>query len=373
MAIMAVEDFLAGHRVLYATPTIEQIEKFWFEVRQALDEPINAGILYKHEGRHLIEVPGTEQRIRAKTAWNADTLRGDWCSRLILDEFQMMNPDAWELVGAPMLLDKPNGTATFIYTPPSISTSYRSRARDPCHAAKMFRKAKADETGRWAAFHFTSHDNPHISKIALGEIASDMTDIAYRQEIMAEDIEDAPGALWKRGDIDHVLQAPPLLRVVVAVDPTGSKHGDACGIVTGGMAIQKDEKHWYTIADDTLQGTPAEWGRAVVTAYHKAEADIVVAEANYGGEMVTHTIATIDASVPVKLVHASRGKQVRAEPVSTIYAQGRGHHVGEFPALEDELCQWETGQASPNRLDALVWGVTETLLEKQRREVRSMR
>lgn len=363
---------MQGRRVLYAVPTDDQKQRFWFEVKRALRIPIDAGKLRKNETSCFVEVPGTEQRIRAKTAFDPDTLRGDYADYLILDEFQLMRETAWGEVGAPMLLDN-DGDACFIYTPPSLRTAYRSRARDPRHAAKMFKRAQADESGRWAAFHFTSHDNPHISKVALSEIASDMTTLAYRQEIMAEDVEDAAGALWKRDDIDHVLRAPTLLRVVVAVDPSGTKRGDACGIITGGMAIRNDEKHWYTLADDTMQATPAEWGRAVVAAYYKAEADIVVAEANYGGEMVSYTIATIDPTVPVKLVHASRGKQVRAEPVSTVYAQGRGHHVGEFPALEDELCQWEPGQASPNRLDALVWGVTETLLEKQKREVRSMR
>lgn len=103
-------------------------------------------------------------------------------------------------------------------------------------------------------------------------------------------------------------------------------------------------------------------GRAVVTLYHKLKADSIVAEANNGGEMVSHVIQTVDRAVPVKLVHASRGKQTRAEPVSAIYEQGRGHHVGTFAQLEDEMCQWEPGAASPNRMDALVWAGSELVL-----------
>ncbi len=189
-----------------------------------------------------------------------------------------------------------------------------------------------------------------------------MSALAYRQEILAEDIDDNPGALWKREWIDHKLKAPPLSRVVVGVDPPGSKRGDACGIVTSGMAIIDGKSHLFVLADDSLQATPEEWGRAVVAAYHRHEAGKIVAESNYGGEMVQHTIRTVDPNVPVQMVHATRGKQVRAEPVSVVYSQGRGHHVGTFPQLEDELCQWEPGQASPNRLDALVWTGTELVV-----------
>ena len=140
----------------------------------------------KNETDHVIERPGTEQSIKAKTAWNADTLRGDYADLLILDEWQLMDETAWEDVGAPMLLDN-NGDAVFVYTPPSIRSQVLSRARDPRHGAKMFKKAAADHDlataerrqSRWEAFHFTSKDNPHISKEALQEISGDMTILSY--------------------------------------------------------------------------------------------------------------------------------------------------------------------------------------------------
>ena len=104
-AILAVRAFLDGRRILYGTPTQEQVERFWFECKRALQEPIEQNIYYKNETRHIIELPNTEQRIRAKTAWNADTLRGDYADLLILDEYQLMSEDTWGEVGAPMLLD----------------------------------------------------------------------------------------------------------------------------------------------------------------------------------------------------------------------------------------------------------------------------
>lgn len=177
IAILAIEKFLQGKRILYATPTQEQIDRFWQEIKLALEEPINAGYFYKNETRHIIERLGTEQRIRAKTAWDADTLRGDYGDVVIFEEYSLMNPNAWEEVGAPMLLDN-NGDAIFIFTPKRKN-----------HAYKLYQRAIGDTSGRWQAWHFTSHDNPYLSQEALAEITQDMTDAAYRQEILAEFLE----------------------------------------------------------------------------------------------------------------------------------------------------------------------------------------
>lgn len=359
MGIYAVEKFLEGRRVLYATPTSDQINRFWTTVTRALQGLIDAGVLRKNETEHFVEIRGTEQRIRAKTAWNADTLRGDYADILILDEFQLMNEDTWGVVGAPMLLDN-NGDAVFVYTPPSLHSRSVSKAADPQHAAKLYKKAAADTSGRWKTFNFTSHDNPYISVEALSEITSDMTSLAYRMEIMAQDVDEAPGALWNREIIERgrVQAAPELDYVVVGVDPSATSTGDAAGIVTDSRVGD----HLYTLADDTVQGSPDTWARAAVAAYHAHRANVIVAEANNGGEMVAYTIHTIDKTVPVELVHASRGKQTRAEPISAIYEQGRAHHVGAFPALEDEMCLWVPGDASPNRMDAHVWAATRLML-----------
>ncbi len=135
VAILAAQAFLAGQKVLYAAPTMEQTLHFWKEVKRALAALIDAGIVTKNETEHVIERVGTDQSIKAKTAWNADTLRGDHADLLILDEWQLMEETAWEDVGAPMLLDN-DGDAVFVYTPPSLRSQEQSRARDPRHAAK---------------------------------------------------------------------------------------------------------------------------------------------------------------------------------------------------------------------------------------------
>lgn len=187
-AILGVEAFVAGKRVLYAAPTSEQVGKFWFEIKLALSPLITAGLFRQNESENYIERPDTENRIKCKTAWNADTLRGDFADLLLLDEWQLMDEDTWEVVGVPMLLDR-NGDAVFVYTPPSLRSAGVSKAHDPRHAAKMFKTALADTSGRWAAFHFTSHDNPYISQKALSELIQDMSKTSYRQEILAEDDE----------------------------------------------------------------------------------------------------------------------------------------------------------------------------------------
>jgi hypothetical protein len=360
-SIIAVQYFLAGHRVLYAAPTQDQVSAFWHRVTEALYEPIQGGVFRKNETMHLIELERTEQRVKAKTAWNADTLRGDYADLLILDEFQLMNEDAWELVGAPMLLDN-NGDAIFIYTPPSLHSRSASKANDPQHAAKMFKAHEHDTDGRWETCHFSSMDNPTISREALSEISRDMTDLAYRMEILAEDVDEAPGALWKRHTIEkHRLPDNAeydLGRIVIGVDPTGSKAGDECGIVAAG----RTGNELYVLADYSLHGSPQQWATAAVNAYHDLQADCIVAEKNYGGEMVEYTIHTIDQAVPVISVDAVRGKAVRAEPIAAIYEQGRAHHVGSFPTLEDEMCLWIPGDKSPNRMDAMVWSATNLML-----------
>jgi phage terminase large subunit-like protein len=356
MAIFAVKRFLEGRRVLYATPTEDQIGAFWYEVKRALQDAIDARVFIKNETMHYVELAGTKQRIRAKTAYNSDTLRGDFADVLILDEWQLMDEDAWGTVGAPMLLDN-DGDAIFIYTPPSLNSRSVSKAKDPRHAAKMFRAAQEDTSGRWAAFTFPSSDNPHLSKNALQEIAQDMTALAYRQEVLAEDVDEAPGALWTRGMIEggRVGIYPELDYVVIGVDPSATSGGDEAGVIVAGRADQS----YYIIADHTIQGSPLTWAGKAIDAFMLNKANIIVAESNQGGEMVSQTIHNIDKDVPVKLVFASRGKATRAEPISALYERGLVHHVGHFYALEDEMCMWVPGDKSPNRMDALVWALTE--------------
>lgn len=192
-----------------------------------------------------------------------------------------------------------------------------------------------------------------------------------RQELEAELLEDRVDSLWPRALIERsrVAVAPELMRVVVAVDPPASSgpHADACGIVIAGVG---SDGRAYVLADATRQhARPLDWAKAVIAAYHKYEADRIVVEVNQGGEMVETVLRQVDASVPVKPVRATRGKFLRAEPVAALYEQGRVAHVGAFPELEDEMSDFGpdglSGSASPDRVDALVWALTELMLQRR--------
>nr|WP_242019559.1 hypothetical protein [Nodosilinea sp. FACHB-131] len=168
--------------------------------------------------------------------------------------------------------------------------------------------------------------------------------------------EDAPdGGLWNRDrDIDpyRVESAPPRLTLIaIGVDPSGSL-GTEAGLVTAG---RDDAGHIYIMSDDSMAGTTNQWVQQGISRYHRMQANAIVAERNYGGDMVKTLFHNADQRVAVVEVSASRGKLVRAEPVHQAYEEGRVHHVGHFPELEREMCTWQPGMPSPNRLDALVW------------------
>lgn len=190
-----------------------------------------------------------------------------------------------------------------------------------------------------------------------------------RQELAGEILEDNPNALWKRALIEEsrVNDYPDLIRVVVGVDPPGGV--TECGIVVAGVAVINGQQHGFILEDRSLHASPDGWAQEVLLGYNKNRADRVVGEANFGGDMVENTIVQAAKSrkqfVSYKNVHASRGKAVRAEPVVALYEQGRCHHVGSFSLLEDEMCEWipKETRESPNRVDALVWAITELMLQ----------
>lgn len=186
-----------------------------------------------------------------------------------------------------------------------------------------------------------------------------------RQEIYAELLDEAEGALWKRDwlDLTRIREAPDLQRIVVAIDPavTSGDKSDETGIVGGGI---DENRHGYLLADESGRYTPDGWARKAIELFHRLGADRIIGEVNNGGDMVEHTLRTVDATIPYKAVHASRGKQARAEPIAALYEQGKIHHVGAFSELEDQLVTWEpnSGERSPDRLDADVWLFTELAL-----------
>jgi phage terminase large subunit-like protein len=189
-------------------------------------------------------------------------------------------------------------------------------------------------------------------------------------------VDELDGALWTYEviEVTRVEEFPKerCRRIVVAVDPSGAgskddANSDEIGIVVAALG---DDGHGYVLADRSVRDSPAVWGRVAVETYREFRADHIIAERNFGGEMVRFVIKTVDAKAPVRIVTASRGKSVRAEPVSALYEKRQVHHVGRFGVLEDQLCAFTTsgyrGGDSPDHADALVWALTDLMVEQPR-------
>lgn len=208
-----------------------------------------------------------------------------------------------------------------------------------------------------------THDNiANLPDVFINEVIAPYQGTRLgRQELDAELLLDVQGALWTHGMIDdHRRVAPEQLRtIVIAIDPavTSNKDSDETGIIVAGV---DDAGHFYVLEDLSGKYPPDEWSRIAIEAYHKHGADRIVAEVNNGGDLVAHTLRVVDPYARVVSVHASRGKRTRAEPVAMMYERGLVHHVDHFLQLVEQLTSWSasTGEASPDRLDALVWALT---------------
>jgi predicted phage terminase large subunit-like protein len=245
-----------------------------------------------------------------------------------------------------------------------VTTTPRSRA--------LLRRLLADPST--VVTRASTRDNPSLPEDRRAALYARYAGTRLgRQELDAEIIDDADGALWTRKMIDYREPAQrmdirskvltrDMARVVVAIDPavTSGEDSDETGIVGAGIGA---DARGYVLADASCRMPPADWARRAINLYRELQADRIVAEANNGGDLVSTVIHTIDLTVPVTLVHASRGKRTRAEPVSALYEQGRVSHVVPFPELEDQLCSYTgaPGEDSPDRMDALVWALTDVM------------
>ncbi len=297
---------------------------------------------YKKSDRKLVWPNGAISLIF--TADEPERLRGKQHYKIWADELGSWRyPEAWEQAMLGLRLgNKPQGIVTTTPKPTSLILTLVNDPRNIVTSGTTYEN-RANLAQGFFEYVISRYEGTRLG----------------RQELNAELLTDSPGALWKRDNIDanRVLQTPDFFRVIVGVDPSATSGGDEAGIVTCG----KYDDQYYTLADDSVQGSPDTWARAAVTAYYRHKADCIVAEKNNGGEMVEAVIHQVDPNANVRLVWASRGKAVRAEPIAAIAEQGRDHHVGVFAQLEDELCMWVPGDASPNRLDAKVWAMTELM------------
>jgi phage terminase large subunit-like protein len=232
-------------------------------------------------------------------------------------------------------------------------------------------KAPTTITRTWSTFDNKSNLAP--SFLATIEDRYSGTRLG-RQELYAEILEDMPGALWSRDRIDALRvkpsQVPEFKRIVVGVDPSVSntERSDETGIICAALGV---DGHGYVLDDASRKYAPDDWIKKVAELYRDRMADRVVAEVNNGGDLVESMLRTVDKNISYRKVHATRGKAVRAEPVSALYEQGKVHHVGSFPALEDQMCLFSSdldrkANGSPDRVDALVWALTDLMVGRGR-------
>jgi predicted phage terminase large subunit-like protein len=278
-----------------------------------------------------------------------DRLRGPQFSFAICDELASWSGrEAWDtLLLASRLGNFPQIVVT---TTPRNTALFRELVEDP--RVKVVRESTFANLANLA---------PTFRDSILARYAG--TTIG-RQEIEAELLLDVEGAMWTLAELDahRVERAPEDLRqVVVGVDPAGGSKAtnDETGIVVCGRGT---DGRGYVLADRSGRFSPHEWARLAVAAYREFRADAIIAEKNFGGEMVEHTIRTVDPKVPVKMVSAARGKAIRAQPIASLYEQGRISHVGRMADLEGQLCTWtEDSRDSPDRLDSMIWGMSEVM------------
>lgn len=360
---LGADTALAGHPVGWFSPTYKMLAELWREMVATL-KPVTRA---KSEQEHRLELI-TGGTIDMWSLENPDAVRGRRYARVIVDEAAMVRElgDVWNLVIRSTLIDY-QGDAYFLSTP---------KGRN--FFAEMYEWGQSGDYPDWASWRFPSMANPYLPAAELAALRNTMTMTAraYEQEIEARFIDEVSGALWKLAQLDanRVREHPDLARVVVAIDPAVSSNPDSdeTGIIAAGVTAGENA-HGYVLGDASGTYSPDAWARKAVELYRSLQADYIVAEANQGGDMVRFTLRTVDPHVPVKLVHASRGKQTRAEPVVALDEQARIHHVGTFPELELQMTTWSPvdDKDSPDRVDARVWALTELMVaRKQKRRVR---
>lgn len=280
-----------------------------------------------------------------------DSLRGAQCEAFVADEFASWRfaEDAWmNLMLGFRLGERPRGV---VATTPKPVAQLRKIIAMP--NVVMTKGSTYDNIDNLAESFIQTIIQPYEGT-RMG-----------RQELHAEMLEDREGAIWTMREIDalRVNELPVLKKVVVGVDPGGSvaEGANETGIIVVGCGSVDGREHAFVLDDASLVGRPDEWAREVVRMFNKWGANEVVAETNYGGDMVEFTLRTVDPNLPIKRVAAKRGKQLRAEPVAALGEQRRYHHYGQLSILEDQMTNWAPGDDSPDRLDAMVYAATRAM------------
>ena len=337
-----------GIECAVVAPTFTDVRRTCVEGPSGIIKSLPSGALeqYNRSNGQITLTNGS--KIHMVSADEPDRARGLNLSYAWLDEFAAWRyEETWTAGLAPAL--RIGHPQTIITTTP--------------RPTKLLREFMSRTDGSVVVTRGSTFDNAaNLSQAALEELKSRYEGTRLgRQELYGELLLDTPGSLWRLSDIDEtrVDEAPELVRIVVAIDPavTSGEESDETGIVVVGKGA---DGRGYVLADRSCRDTPSGWAHRAVQAFHDFNADRIVAEKNQGGDMVEQTIRSVLSTAPYKGITAKQGKRLRAEPIAALYEQGRISHVGSFDILEDQMTTWLPDSGlSPDRLDALVHGLTE--------------
>lgn len=352
-----IDDALSGpdRRLLLMAADYNNLKKVNFLGDSGIISCINPNVEYEFNKADLTLTFENGSQIVSYSAEAYDKTRGSQFHNAYLDELAAWQYADEGLEAARLVLRLGLNPRMFIATTPRPTAVIKSLAADP--------KTKV--------VHGRTADNYFLPPTYIEELRRTLTDRMFRQECLAEILDDNPYALFQMSQIerDRVVRAPEMRRIIVAIDPavSSNENSDETGIIVAGIGY---DNKGYVLEDCTVSSaTPEEWRKAALDAYDRWGADRIVAEVNQGGDMVEHVIRSGQSRSggiipPVKKVRAAKGKELRAEPVAAFYERGEVHHVGRHSELERQMTEWSPvdSKKSPDRLDALVWAMTELLV-----------
>jgi hypothetical protein len=351
-----IEWALEGQKILWGDTISTNIDRYW--ERYALPALKQNGIDYKYDSRQKKALIG-QGFIDFRSADRPENWEGFGYNKIFLNEAGIILKNDYLYTNAvlPMLIDYPNSCLIAGGVPKGKLKKDGSE-----HKFYTIWKSCENKEPGYKGFTYSSYDNPKLSKDdieALEHEINRMSPAMKEQEIYGQFVDGVGGTLWSPELIQHVDFIPEFKRIIIGVDPsvTSKEESDETGIIVAGQAYNKKI---YILADRTGKYTPNQWANIVVNEYKKWNANIIVAEVNQGGDMVESILRSVDSFIQVKKIHAFKGKDLRAEPVVGLYEQGKVLHARGLHALENEQLTWVPGIGkSPNRIDAMVYAVTE--------------
>lgn len=348
-----IEFCLQGKKVLWGDTINGNIDRYF---DRYIEPELRTNKIEHRYSRQMKQLTIGNGLVDFRSADRSENWEGFGYDIIILNEAGIILKNKYLYTNAvlPMLMDNPMSVLFAMGVPKG--KYLKDLTKHPFF--QLYEAAKSGAEG-YVLYEYTSYDNPFLSQQAISELEQEIARMnaeMVQQEIYGKFIEGAHNILWTHDIIRYTDTLPKAKRIVIGNDPSGSKDGDAVGIVT---AMEGVDGYYYVLADRTGNYTPNEWGSILVREYSGKKADAIVVERNFGGDMVKAIIHNIDKRVRVIEVVASKGKVVRAEPIVGLYEQGLVRHARGLEDLELEMLTWTQGSKSPNRIDALVWALTE--------------